>query len=381
MGSVKRAYRYRCYPTDEQKKLLARTFGCVRWVYNWALARKSRVYREEGKRLTYGDLSSCLPVLKQQQETAWLAEVSSVPLQQGLRHLERAFVDFFEGRASYPRFKSKKYNRQAATYTASAFSWRNGALTLATMDDPLDIRWSRPLPEGATPTTVTVSRNSAGRYFVSLLVEESIEPLPPTEGQIGVDLGLTAMVSTSGGEQVGNPRYFASDEKKLARAQKRLARKHKDSKNREKARRKVARIHARIADRRRDYQHKLSTRLIRENQVICVESLEVKNMLQNHALAKAIADVGWGEFVRQLEYKAKWYGRALIKIDRWFPSSKTCARCGYVLEDLELEVRVWVCPSCGTHHDRDVNAAGSILIEGLRLFAAGLAVQLPVEAT
>jgi putative transposase len=318
--------------------MLARTFGCVRWIYNWALALKSWAYQEEDKRISYGDLSACLPALKQQAETAWLAEVSSVPLQQSLRHLDRAFVNFFAGRAKYPRFKSKKRGNQAATYTATAFTWKDGTLTLAKMDAPLDIRWSRPLPEGALPSTVTVNRDTAGRYFVSLLVEEEIDPLPPSSEQIGVDLGLTAMVITSKGEKVGNPRFFATDEKKLARAQKRHARKQKGSKNREKARRTVARIHARIADRRRDYQHKPSTRLIRENQVICVESLAVKHMLQNHSLAKAIADVGWGEFVRQLAYKAQWHGRSLIKIDRWFPSSKMCSRCNSVLESLDLGV-------------------------------------------
>ncbi len=381
MGEVKRAYCYRFYPTDEQQRMLARTFGCVRWVYNWALERKSRAYQEEGKRLSYDDLSACLPLLKQQAETTWLTEVSSVPLQQSLRHLDRAFVNFFEGRAKYPRFKSKKRGSQTATYTSAAFTWKDGTLSLAKMDTPLDIRWSRPLRQGAMPLTVTVRRDSAGRYFVSLLVEEKIKPLPPSPEQIGVDLGLTSMVITSKGDKVGNPRFFAKDEKKLAKAQKRHARKQKSSKNREKAHRKVARIHARIADRRRDYQHKLSTRLIRENQVICVESLAVKNMMQNHSLAKAIADVGWGEFVRQLEYKAQWYGRRLIKIDRWFPSSKTCSRCGSVLEGLGLEAREWRCPACGTHHDRDVNAAKAVLTEGLRLSTAGLAVLLPVEAT
>jgi putative transposase len=381
MDIFKRAYCYRCYPTDEQKRILARTFGCARWIYNWALALKNQAYQEEGKRLSYNDISACLPVLKQQAETAWLAEVSSVPLQHSLRHLDRAFVNFFAGRAKYPRFKSKKRDSQAATYTAAAFTWKDGSLTLAKMDTPLDIRWSRPLPAGAMPSTVTVRRDNAGRYFVSFLVEATIVPLPPSPEQIGADLGLTSMVITSKGEKVGNPRFFAADEKKLALAQKRHARKQKGSRNREKARRKVAKVHARIADRRRDYQHKLSTRLIRENQVICVESLAVKNMVQNRSLAKAIADVGWGEFVRQLAYKAQWYGRRLIKIDRWFPSSKRCSCCGYVLEDLDLEVRTWVCPACGTHHDRDVNAANAVLTEGLRLSAAGLAVLLPVEAT
>lgn len=228
---------------------------------------------------------------------------------------DRAYLNFFEGRASYPTFK-KRHGEQSAEYTRSAFTFKDGTLTLAKMDAPLSIVWSRNLPKGATPSTVTVSRDQAGRYFVSLLVEEESAHLPKTPNQIGIDLGLKAMVITSDGQTFDNPRYFARDEKKLAKAQRRHARKQKGSKNREKARRSVARLHARIADRRRDYQHKLSTRLIRENQTICCESLPVKNMTQHPRLSKAIADVGWGEFVRQLEYKAAWYGRSVIKIDR-----------------------------------------------------------------
>ena len=373
MSVIKRAYHYRCYPTAEQRQVLARTFGCCRWVYNQALARKTTAYREAGHRLSYGDLSALLPLWKTQEETAWLSEVSSVPLQQSLRHLDRAFVNFFEGRAHYPKFK-KKHGPQAATYTASAFTWKDGQVTLAKMSTPLPIRWSRPLPEGAQPTTVTMSRDAAGRYFVSLLVEAEVAPFPSVEAVVGVDLGLSDVVTLSTGEKTGNERFFRRQEKRLARLQRRHARKRKGSKNREKARRQVAKLHARIADRRRDFQHKLTTRLIRENQTICVESLAVKQMLQHPTLAKAIADVGWGEIVRQLEYKATWYGRALVKIDRWYPSSKTCSACGWVLDTLDLEERTWTCPQCGTLHDRDTNAAQNIVAEGLRQTAVGLAV-------
>jgi putative transposase len=373
MSVIKRAYRYRIYPTTEQRQVLARTFGCCRWVYNHALARKTAVYQEAGQRLSYGDLSALLPGWKTHQETAWLAEVSSVPLQQSLRHLDRAFVNFFEGRSKFPNFK-KKRDSQAATFTTSAFVWKDGHLTLAKMQEPLAIRWSRPLPDGAMPTTVTVSRDPAGRYFVSLLVEEELALLPPTPATVGIDLGLSDVVTRSTGEKTGNERFFGKEEKRLARLQRRHARKRKGSKNREKARRRVAKLHARIADRRKDFQHKLTTRLIRENQVVCVESLAVKNMLQHPTLSKAIADVGWGEIVRQLEYKAGWYGRTLVKIDRWYPSSKTCSGCGYVLEALDLEERAWTCQECGAHHDRDTNAAQNILSEGLRQSAAGQAV-------
>jgi putative transposase len=287
-----------------------------------------------------------------------------------LRHLDRAFVNFFEGRAKYPTFK-KKQKSQSATYASNAFKWEDGALTLAKMDAPLDIHWHRSLPKNAKPSSVTITKDCANRYFVSILVEEDIKPLPVTPKMVGLDLGIKSMVALSTGESVGNPRFFQKDEKRLAKAQRRHAKKKKGSKNRDKARLKVAKIHARIQDRRRDSQHKLSTRMVHENQVICVESLAVKNMVKNHCLAKAISDVGWGEFVRQLEYKAKWYGRTLVKIDRFYPSSKTCSACKHVLDSLTLDRREWVCPLCGVVHDRDTNAAINILAEGLSVAACG----------
>jgi putative transposase len=293
-------------------------------------------------------------------------------LERTCRHLETAFRNFFAGRAKYPTFH-KKHRAQAATYASTAFRWNaeQRALTLAKMDAPLHIHWSRPLPEGATPTTITLSRDTAGRYFVSFLLEKEIAPLPATTGQVGIDLGLHDVVVLDNGEKVGNPRFFAKDEKRLAKAQRRLAKKQPGSKNRDKARRKVARIHAQIADRRRDFTHQLSTRVIRENQTICIESLRVKAMVKHPTLAKAIYDVGWGEFVRQLEYKADWYGRTLIKIDRWYPSSKRCYACGHLLDSLSFDSRHWTCPGCGGGHDRDVNAAKNILAVGRTVSAYG----------
>ncbi len=370
----KRAYQYRIYPTDEQKQMLARTFGCARFVYNWALRLRTDAYYQEQKRVSYAQTSAMLTDLKKQPEYAWLNDVSCVPTQQALRHLDQAFRNFFEGRASYPTFKSK-HGEQAAEYTTSAFKWDGTTLTLAKMDAPLDVVWSRPLPKGAKPTTVTVTKDQASRYFVSILVEEDIKPLPVINNMVGIDLGLKSMVVLSTGEAVGNPRFFRKDEKKLAKAQRRLAKKKKGSKNRAKARLKVARTHAKIADRRKNYQHQLSTRIIRENQVICIESLTVKNMLKNHSLAKSISDVGWGEFVRQLEYKAAWYGRTLVKIDKWYPSSKRCHMCGHVLATLSLDERFWTCPQCKTFHDRDMNAAKNVLAAGLAVSAYGEAVR------
>src|SRR5713101_5766365 len=365
----KRAYKYRAYPTTEQASILARTFGCARYVYNWALRLRTDAYYQRHKRVYYADTSSALTQLKQQQSHQWLNEVSSVPPQQALRHLDKAFRNFFAGRAAYPTFK-KKHGAQAAEYTANAFKWDGTSLTLAKMTDPLDIRWSRPLPEGATPSSVTITKDCADRYFVSLLVAEEIKQLEPVEQSVGADLGLKEFVILSTGETVGNPKFFYKDEKKLAKAQRRHARKRQGSKNRAKARKHVARIHARIADRRRDFLHQLSTRLIRENQTICVETLAVKNMVKNPKLAKAISDVGWSEFVWQLAYKAQWYGRNLVKIDKWYPSSKRCFECGHILDSLSLDVRSWTCPECGVHHDRDVNAAKNIHAVGLTVFEA-----------
>jgi putative transposase len=372
----KRAYRYRCYPTNTQAAVLARTFGCARFVYNWALRVRTDAYYQRQERVSYADTSAALTTLKQQPDTVWLNEVSSVPTQQALRHLDKAFRNFFEGRTKYPTFH-KKRGKQSAEYTTSAFRWDAEArtLTLAKMATPLHIHWSRPLPDGATPTTVTVSRDTAGRSFVSLLIEDEITPLPPSNGQVGIDLGLHDVVVLDSGEKVGNPRFFQANEKKLAKAQRRLAKKKRGSKNRDKARRKVARIHACIADRRTDFLHKLSTRIMRENQTICVESLQVKNMVKHPTLAKAIHDVGWGEFVHMLEYKAAWYGRTLVSIDKWYPSSKRCHACGHVLDSLTLDIRHWTCPECGSVHDRDVNAAQNILAAGLAVSACGEAVR------
>lgn len=233
------------------------------------------------------------------------------------------------------------------------------------MDAPLAIVWSRPLPEVAQPSTVTVSRDSAGRWFVSILIETTIEQQPVTDGVVGVDAGITSLVTLSTGEKVANPRHERADRLKLARAQRALARKQKGSANRAKARLKVARIHARIVDRRRDLLHKLSTRLVRENQTIVIEDLSVRNMLRSRSLARAISDAAWSQLRSMLEYKAAWYGRTVIAIDRWYPSSKTCSACGRINTTMNLGVRAWTCPDCHAIHDRDINAARNILAAGL----------------
>ncbi|MFF2205739.1 RNA-guided endonuclease InsQ/TnpB family protein [Streptomyces sp. NPDC058145] len=367
---VKRAFKYRFYPTDEQAAELSRTFGCVRLVYNKALGERTRAWYGEQRRVSYVQSSAALTEWKKTEELAFLAEVSCVPLQQALRHLQTAFGNFFTKRAKYPRYKSRKKSRASAEYTRSAFKWRDGKLTLAKMAQPLDIRWSRPLPEGVEPTTVTVSRDAAGRWFVSLLCEDTIMPAPATTQAVGIDAGITSLVTLSTGEKITNPKHERRDRARFARAQRELSRKAKGSANREKARVKVARIHARIADRRRDFLHKLSTRLVRENQTVVIEDLTVRNLLKNHSLARAISDASWTGLRSMLEYKCAWYGRELVAIDRFFPSSKLCGNCGTVREKLPLNVREWTC-DCGAVHDRDVNAARNILAAGLAASACG----------
>ncbi|MET8141853.1 RNA-guided endonuclease TnpB family protein [Sphaerisporangium sp. NPDC005288] len=361
---VKRAYKYRFYPTAEQAEQLTRTFGCVRLVYNKALEERTRAYTQEGRGVSYVESSARLTEWKHSDEYDFLSQVSSVPLQQALRHLQAAFANFFAHRAKYPTFKSRKKSRLSAEYTRSAFRWRQGRLTLAKMDAPLEIVWSRPLPQEAEPSTVTVCRDAAGRWFVSLLVEEKMAPLPPIEASVGVDAGITALVTLSTGEKIVNPRHERADRRRLAKAQRALARKQKGSGNRAKARLRVAKVYARIADRRRDHLHKVTTRLVRENQVIAVEDLTVRTMVKNRSLARAISDASWRELRGMLEYKAAWYGRTLVVVDRWFPSSKLCSACGTPQQAMPLNVREWTC-ACGAVHDRDVNAAKNVLAAGL----------------
>ncbi|WP_308294924.1 RNA-guided endonuclease TnpB family protein [Streptomyces sp. JJ66] len=367
---VKRAFKYRFYPTDEQAAELSRTFGCVRLVYNMALEERTRAWYGEQRRISYVQSSAALTQWKKTEELAFLAEVSAVPLQQALRHLHTAFGNFFAQRAKYPRYKSRKKSRAAAEYTRSAFTWRDGKLTLAKMVGPLNIRWSRPLPKEAEPTTVTVSRDSAGRWSISMLCEDTVSPAPATTNAVGIDAGIISLVTLSTGEKITNPRNEHRDRARLARAQRELSRKAKGSYNRAKARVKVARVHARIADRRRDFLHKLSTRLVRENQTVVIEDLTVRNLLKNRSLARAISDASWTELRSMLEYKCAWYGRELVVIDRWFPSSKLCGACGTVAAKLPLNVRAWRC-GCGAVHDRDVNAARNILAAGLAASACG----------
>ncbi|MFJ6379117.1 RNA-guided endonuclease InsQ/TnpB family protein [Kitasatospora sp. NPDC092039] len=367
---VKRAFKYRFYPTDAQAAELSRTFGCVRKVYNLGLQARTEAWTLRQERVNYDATSAMLTAWKKTEELSYLSEVSSVPLQQALRHLQGAFVDFWLKRAKYPTFKSRKKSRRSAEYTSSAFRYRDGVLTLAKMAEPLDVVWSRPLPEDAVPSTVTVSQDGAGRWFVSMLCDDRPTMPAPVNAAVGIDAGITSLVTLSTGEKITNPKHERRDRRRLARAQRELSRKAAGSANRDKARLKVARVHARIADRRRDFLHKLTTRLVRENQTVVIEDLTVRNMLKNRKLSRAVSDASWTEMRSMLEYKAQWYGRELITVDRWFPSSKLCSACGILQGRMPLNVREWTC-GCGTTHDRDVNAAENILAAGLAAAACG----------
>ncbi|MGK7936590.1 MAG: RNA-guided endonuclease InsQ/TnpB family protein [Xenococcaceae cyanobacterium] len=367
-----RAYKYRFYPTDEQESLLRRTMGCVRLVYNKALATRTIAWYERQERIQYKETSSLLTSWKKVEELDFLNEVSCVPLQQCLRHLQKAFANFWGKRAKYPRFK-KKRNGGSAEFTKSAFKYRDGKIWLAKCQEPLNIVWSRYLPTGCSPSTVTVKLEPSGRWFVSLLIDDyTIETLPPIKKQVGIDAGVTSLISTSDGEKIANPKHFNRLYQELRRAQKELSRKTKGSSNRHKARLKVAKIHAKIKDARTDFLHKLTTDLVRNNSLIAIEDLSVRNMVKNHKLARSISDAAWGEMRAQLEYKCEWYGRQLVKIDRFFPSSKRCYHCGFVVEKMPLDIRTWDCPSCGTTGiDRDINAGKNILAAGLAVSVCG----------
>lgn len=368
-----RAFRYRFEPTAEQASLLRRTVGCCRLVYNKALHERSEAWVQGKRKLGYAEQDKRLTSWKKTEDLAFLNEVSSVPLQQSLRHLQTAYKNFFAKRAKYPSFK-KRRRGGSASYTRSAFRMKDGALWLAKMDAPLDVRWSRPLPKGVDPSTVTVSLDAAGRWHVSMLCEDaSVKPLKRSKTAVGIDVGLNALVTLSTGEKIANPRHDAGELERKRVLSRRYARTQKGSKNRDKARLKLARLHARVSDRRRDHLHKLSTRLVRENQAIVVEDLNVRGMVRNRKLARAIGDAGWSMLVTMLQYKCEWYGRSLVKVDRFFPSSKACSACGLIREKLDLSVRTWRC-ECGAEHDRDHNAAKNILAAGLAVSGCGAGV-------
>ncbi|MFE1957145.1 RNA-guided endonuclease InsQ/TnpB family protein [Streptomyces sp. NPDC059479] len=390
-GMQQRVYRFRFYPSPVQAEQLVSTFGACRWVYNEGLALRVGAWEKHRVSVGFAETCRALTGWRRAEGTSWLGAVSSTVLQQALRHLETAFSGFFRGTAKYPQRKRKHRSRDSATYVRTGFRWvedperpGTGLVTLAKQSEPLDVRWSRALPAGTVPVKLTVTRDRAGRFFLSVLVEERIDPLPPVflpEGSepkaVGLDLGLASLVTLDDGTKLDHPRLLKKYENELARLQRELHRKQRGSKNRNKARLRIARLYALMGDVRRDMLDQFTTRLVRENQVLVVEDLSIVTLLRpakgkgrqrKAKLSRSILDAAWGELLRRLRYKCEWYGRTLVIVDRFFPSTRRCSSCHTKGPRLDLSVRSWTCAECGVIHDRDVNAAVNIRDEGMRLY-------------
>ena len=363
-----KTYKFRLYPNLEQRILFEKTFGCSRFIWNQMLADRIAHYEETGESLKNTPA-------QYKEEFPWLKEVDSLALCNVQLNLNKAYKFFFQSGFGFPKYKSKKAEQSYKTNNQNGtIVLLNGKVKLPT------IGWVKVTvhrqPRGLIKSA-TISKTATGKYFISILCEEEILPLPKTNSELGIDLGLENFAILSTGEKVGNPRFFTSLSKKLAREQKVLSRrallakkkgrKLSDCRNYQKQKLKVARIHEDIFNQRRDFLNKLSTELIKNHDVICIEDLASKNLMKNHHLARAIGDVSWYEFVCQLNYKADWYGKKIVQISRWFPSSQLCSTCGFNSGKKPLSIREWTCESCGTHHDRDINASLNILKEGLRL--------------
>ncbi|MGN9786248.1 RNA-guided endonuclease InsQ/TnpB family protein [Nonomuraea sp. ZG12] len=386
---MKLRYNYRLYPDVSQRESLARLFGCVRAVWNDALARRKAAWKNDRMRISGALLQQmCITAAKRTPEREWLGQVSPVPLQQSLRDLDVAYGNFFASvsgkrkgpKMGLPVFKSRRDHRQSARFNSNAFKIRPGGTLYLAKIGEIEVRWSRELP--AAPSSVTVVKDAAGRYFASFVVDvpDDIQAFPRSDAEVGIDLGLTHYAILSDGEKIANPKWLRRRERKLKKLQRALARKRKGSANRTKARIKLARQHAKVGDACRDFLHQVSTTIVRKNQTVMVEGLAVRGLARGR-LAKSVNDASWGTFLRLLEDKAARYGRTFITIDRWYTSSKLCPCCGHRIAKIALDVRTWDCPSCGEHHDRDIAAALNILAEGIRLktqddlndVAAGLA--------
>ena len=360
-----KAYKYKIKPNTQQQELLSKFFGCVRYIYNWGLNAKTSAYKENSKAINYLQLAKELTALKQTEECSWLNECTTEALQQSLRSLDNAFTAFFRKKAKYPRFKSKKRTKDSVKFIKSVhFDFENWTVKLPKLGK-VALCENRTFDQSSCKQgTCTVSRDHCGAYWCVITVDD-LQPKPTKaklvkDNAVGIDLGIKDYAILSDGTKFTNPKHLEQAQRNLAHLQKVFARKDKESMNHERMRVKVAKCHRNITNQRSDFLHKLSTHLVRNYDVICLEDLNVKGMEQNHHLARAIQGAAWSEFVRQLEYKSEWYGKNVLFIGRFEPSSKLCHKCGYINQDLKLSDREWICPVCGEHLDRDVNAAINI---------------------
>lgn len=359
-----KAYKFRLYPNKEQEIYFSKCFGSVRFIYNKMLNDKIEYYKKNNKMLNNTPA-------QYKKEFSWLKEVDSLALANAQMNLDKAYKNFFRDKSvGFPKFKSKKNNYYSYTTNnqKNTINIVDGKyIKLPKLKTLVRIKQHRQIPKNGKIKSATISKNPSGKYYISILVEQEIKELPKNEFVVGIDLGLTDFAITSDGVKYSNPRWLRKSLNKLAKEQKKLSRKKNGSKNRNKQRIKVAKLHEHISNQRKDFLHKLSSELINENQVICLEDLQVKEIQQNKYLSQSVSDVGWYEFRRQLEYKAKWYGREISFIDKWYPSSQICSNCGNNTGKKSLDIREFDCPYCGKHHDRDINASINILHEGLRL--------------
>lgn len=369
MKTINKSYKVRIYPNNNQIELLDKHFGCVRFIYNHFLNIKNNEYKETGKNLSYYDLCSILTTIKNNDDYIWLNDVNSQSLQWSIRFLDVAFNNFFNKRSNFPKFKKKSNEQSFKVPVNSTFKLLNDKIILPKFKKGIKYKGNIELNNLLKFNSITITKTPTGKYYASLQGEFKYEPKENNNNKVGIDLGVKDFLITDKGDKISNPKYLKKSLKKLKFNQKKLSKKVKGSKNRNKQRVIVAKAHEKVVNKRNDFLHKLSSKIVNENQIICLEDLSVKNMVRNHKLAQSISDVSWSKFVDMLKYKTEWNNRELVQINRFYPSSKSCSECNYINEGLTLKNREWTCPSCNTHHDRDINAAKNILKQGINILS------------